>query len=59
MSSQNAYQVLGVSRWDGKAQIKAAYRQMVKQYHPDAGGDGTKIVLINEAYNLLKVKRGI
>lgn len=58
MSNQTAYQVLGVSRWDGKNTIKAAYRQMVKQYHPDAGGDGAQIMLVNQAYATLKVKRG-
>jgi curved DNA-binding protein CbpA len=55
----NAYQILGVSRFDGREQIKSAYRSLAKTYHPDCGGDGTKILLINQAYNLLKKKRGL
>lgn len=59
MSSFNAYQILGVSRWDGKEQIKLAYRQLAKRCHPDVGGDGVEILLVNQAYNLLKQKRVI
>lgn len=59
MSKGSAYQILGVSRWQGKEAIKAAYRQMVKQCHPDHGGDGAEIIMINQAYNLLKKKRGL
>ena len=55
----NPYQVLGISRWDNKDRIKSAYREMVKQHHPDTGGDSAKIVSINAAYNTLKQKRGI
>ena len=59
MSSSSAYQILGVSRWDGKEHIKAAYRSMVKKCHPDVGGDSKQMAIINQAYDLLKKKRGL
>jgi curved DNA-binding protein CbpA len=33
------YTVLEVSSHASAAEIKAAYRRLVKQHHPDAGGD--------------------
>jgi molecular chaperone DnaJ len=34
-SSQDPYQILGVSKNAGRPQIKAAYRSLAKRYHPD------------------------
>ena len=37
----DVYDVLGVARDAGPAQIKSAYRRLAKVYHPDVrGGDG-------------------
>lgn len=47
------YQVLQIPRAASAADIKAAYRQLVKQHHPDAGGDPKRIVAINVAYEIL------
>ena len=38
------YSTLGVSKTATDAEIKAAYRRLAKQWHPDAGGDETKSV---------------
>lgn len=35
MSLSDACELLGVSRWTGKEDIKQAYRRMMSQYHPD------------------------
>ncbi len=51
------YQILGVSRDATEKEIKAAYRKLARQYHPDVNpGDRTaeeKFKEINEAYQVL------
>ncbi|MEQ9403006.1 MAG: DnaJ domain-containing protein [Cyclobacteriaceae bacterium] len=52
----NHYQVLGLTPTAGNAEIKEAYREMVKKYHPDinpAPEANERIRLINEAYEVL------
>ena len=48
------YLILGVPKSATTAQIKHAYRKLAQTHHPDRMGDGTDIVLINEAYAILK-----
>ena len=52
--SKNYYDVLGVSKTATQNEIKKAYRELCKKYHPDKhGGDDTKIKEINEAYSVI------
>lgn len=49
------YDILELQPGAGQAEIDAAYRRLIKQYHPDhAGGDGARAAEINRAYALLK-----
>jgi len=48
------YAVLGVSPLATEAQIKAAYRALVKLHHPDAGGDDQRILALNAAWEVLR-----
>lgn len=56
----NPYRELGVSETASQEEIRAAYRKLVKQYHPDKYTDERlkeqateKIKRINEAYDML------
>ena len=50
----DAYGVLGVSPQASAAEIKAAYRALVKRHHPDAGGDDERILALNAAWEQLR-----
>jgi len=57
--SENAYAILGVAQHATRAEIRAAYRKLVQQHHPDAVSIFEKeraaavLVHINLAYELL------
>jgi curved DNA-binding protein CbpA len=48
------YELLGISREAGDAEIKAAYRRHAKSAHPDSGGDVDSFAQLKCAYELLK-----
>ena len=49
------YQILGVSSHASAAEIKSAYRKLVKKFHPDVykGNHADMIRQVNEAYDVL------
>lgn len=56
MSQVNHYEILGVQSSATNSDLKRAYRDLVKRYHPDinpAAEAKDKIRLINEAYEVL------
>lgn len=57
---RNPYEVLEIKEGSSKEEVKKAYRELVKKYHPDQYGDnplkelaGEKMREINEAYDYL------
>lgn len=56
MSKKDYYAILGVSKTADQKEIKAAYRKLALQYHPDKLKDGSsdeKMRELNEAYEVL------
>lgn len=47
------YDRLGLSPFTTQAEIKAAYRKLVKSVHPDAGGGADEFAKIQQAYDVL------
>jgi len=61
----NPYEVLGIKEGATEEEIKAAYKELVKKYHPDKYADNPlsdlaeeKMQEINEAYDMLMKKPG-
>jgi molecular chaperone DnaJ len=58
MAKRDYYEVLGVGKSADEKELKAAYRKLAKQFHPDTNpGDKmaeAKFKEINEAYDVLK-----
>jgi molecular chaperone DnaJ len=52
--ASDPYAVLGVVPSATTAEIKAAYRALVKRHHPDAGGDDERILALNAAWEALR-----
>ena len=62
---QNPYEVLGIKEGASQEEIRAAYREQVKKYHPDRHQDNPlyelaeeKLQEINEAYDYLMKNGG-
>jgi len=56
MSNRDYYEILGVGRNASNDEIRAAFRKLARQYHPDVNKDGDaeeKFKEINEAYGVL------
>ncbi|MBK16791.1 MAG: molecular chaperone DnaJ [Prochlorococcus sp. SP3034] len=53
MQRNNYYSIFGVNKDATKTELKAAYRSLVKKYHPDTGGDKEKFLLIQLAWETL------
>lgn len=51
--SKTAADVLGIDIPYTKENVKAAYRKLAAQNHPDTGGDGEKFIQIQSAYESL------
>lgn len=58
MAKRDFYDMLGVKRGASEAELKKAYRQMARDFHPDRNREdpkaGEKFKAVNEAYDVLK-----
>ena len=66
--TDNAYVILGIQKSASDEEVKMAYREMAKKYHPDKVahlGEEVKKAAeekfrnVNDAYDLIKKERGI
>lgn len=56
MSKENHYQTLGINPKASQTEVKSAYRNLVKQFHPDtqtSDANHETIISINAAYEIL------
>ncbi|MFQ3320731.1 MAG: hypothetical protein ACI8UR_002341 [Natronomonas sp.] len=53
VSPSEAYRRLGLDAGADESEVKRAYRQKVKEVHPDRGGDEKEFKKITEAYEAL------
>jgi hypothetical protein len=47
------YEVLGLTPQATEKEIRTAYKNLAKKYHPDKGGDTEQFILIENAYEVL------
>ena len=47
---KNLYEELGLKKNATKSEIKSSYRSLVKQHHPDAGGEKERFIAIQNAW---------
>jgi len=66
-SPENAYKILGVSKFVKEPELKKAYRRMVKKYHPDVlknigeaqvKAAEEKFIQVQKAYEQIKKEKG-
>jgi len=50
---KNFYRELGLDQNATKSEIKSSYRSLVKQHHPDAGGEKERFLAIQNAWETL------
>jgi curved DNA-binding protein len=54
MRSSDSFSVLGVRPDASLREARSAYRQLVKHYHPDAGGSAARFREIHAAYTRVR-----
>ncbi|MBZ5514109.1 MAG: J domain-containing protein [Acidobacteriia bacterium] len=59
MSAYTHYEVLGIPRGSSDIEIKQAFRELARKYHPDMmpGMEGTRFRAIVQAYRILSNHR--
>ena len=50
---KNLYEELGLKKNATRSEIKSSYRSLVKQHHPDKGGEKERFLAIQNAWETL------
>ena len=57
--TQDPYLVLQVDREADAEVIRAAFRALAREHHPDFGGEVDRMVALNEAWRILPLDVGL
>ena len=49
----NLYAILGVDESANADELRAAYRSLAREFHPDNGGDASRMAEVNAAWQIL------
>ena len=52
---KNLYDELGLTKNATRSEIKTSYRSLVKQHHPDKGGEKERFLAIQNALSLIHI----
>ena len=55
--SSTPYEILGVTPGAPMDEVKAAWRRLVREHHPDRGGDRERFELVQLAYDAIRRRR--
>jgi DnaJ-class molecular chaperone len=55
--NDNIYEIFGIAKFANLEEIKIKYKELIKQNHPDKGGEAENFNRIKNAYEYIKLNK--